>query len=57
VDRQGSEYKARLTGDQGSGILLSMVRSQGLAIIPEDVDHLPTETKVPVIMLDWPEDK
>ena len=57
VERQGSEYKARLTGDQGSGILLSMVRSQGLAIIPEDVDHLPTETKVPVIMLDWPEDK
>lgn len=28
-----------------------------LAIIPEDVDHLPTGTKVPVMMLDWPEDK
>ena len=57
VERQGSEYEAHLTGDQGSGILLSMVRSQGLAIIPEDVDHLPAGTKVPVIMLDWPEDK
>jgi hypothetical protein len=34
-----------------------MVRSHGLAIIPEDVDYLPAETKVPVIMLDWPEDK
>ena len=57
VERQGSEYEAHLTGDQGSGILLSMVRSQGLAIIPEDFDHLPAGTKVPVIMLDWPEDK
>ena len=57
VERQGIEYKAHLTGDQGSGILLSMVRSQGLAIIPEDVDHLPAGTKVPVMMLDWPEDK
>jgi len=34
-----------------------MVRSQGLAIISEGVDHLPAETKVPVMMLDWPEDK
>jgi len=57
VERQDDEYKAHLTGDQGSGILLSMVRSQGLAIIPEDVDHLPAGTKVPVMMLDWPEDK
>ena len=57
VERQNTEYKAHLTGDQGSGILLSMVRSHGLAIIPEDVDHLPAGAKVPVMMLDWPEDK
>jgi len=57
VERQNSEYKAHLTGDQGSGILLSMVRSQGLAIIPEDVTLLPAGTRVPVMMLDWPEDK
>lgn len=53
-DREG-EYLARLTGDQGSGILLSMVHAQGLAIIPEDVDHLPAGTRVSVIMMDWPE--
>jgi len=53
-ERQG-EYSARLTGDQGSGILLSMVRAQGLAIIPEDVDHLPAGARVQVVMLDWPE--
>jgi molybdopterin molybdotransferase len=54
VERDG-EYVARLTGDQGSGILLSMVRAQGLAIIPEDVDRLPAGARVQVIMLDWPE--
>ncbi|MBC8248626.1 MAG: molybdopterin molybdotransferase MoeA [Anaerolineales bacterium] len=50
-EREG-EYFARLTGDQGSGILLSMVRGQGLAIIPEDVDHLPVGARVQVMMLD-----
>jgi len=53
-DREG-KYLARLTGDQGSGILLSMVRAQGLAVIPEDVDHLPAGARVQVMMLDWPE--
>ncbi len=55
VERRGEEYVARLTGDQGSGILLSMVRAQGLAIIPEEVDHLPAGAQVSVMMLDWPE--
>jgi len=53
-EREGG-YQARLTGDQGSGILLSMVRAQGLAIIPEEVDHLPAGARVRVLMLDWPE--
>lgn len=53
-DKEGV-YHARLTGDQGSGILLSMVLAQGLAIIPEDVDHLPAGSRVRVMMLDWPE--
>ncbi|TEU15715.1 MAG: molybdopterin molybdotransferase MoeA [Anaerolineales bacterium] len=53
-EREG-KYLARLTGDQGSGILLSMVQAQGLAVIPEDVDHLPAGARVQVMMLDWPE--
>ncbi len=53
-ERDGTTY-ARLTGDQGSGILLSMVKAQGVAIIPEDVDHLPAGSPVQVMMLDWPE--
>jgi len=55
VERGEEGYVARLTGDQGSGILLSMVRAQGLAVIPEDVDHLPAGSRVSVTMLDWPE--
>ncbi len=53
-ERDGKTY-AHLTGDQGSGILLSMVKAGGLAIIPEDVDRLPAGSPVQVMMLDWPE--
>ncbi len=55
LERRDGEVVARLTGDQGSGILLSMVKAQGLAIIPEDADRLPPGAKVRVMMLDWPE--
>ncbi len=55
LQRRDGGYEARLTGNQGSGILLSMVKAQGLAIIPEDVNRLPPGTKVRVMMLDWPE--
>jgi molybdopterin molybdotransferase len=36
-------YGARLTGDQGSGILTSMVRADGLAIVPPDTTVAPGE--------------
>lgn len=52
AERDGVNY-ARLTGDQGSGILLSMVQADGLAIIPEDVDRLPAGSVVKVIHLNW----
>ncbi len=55
VTREDGQYVARLTGEQGSGILLSMVRAQGLAIIPEEARSLPAGSKVQVMMLDWPE--
>jgi molybdopterin molybdotransferase len=55
LEERKGKYFARLTGGQGSGILLSMVRAQGLAIISEDVDHLPAGARVQVMMLDWPE--
>ena len=36
LERQGGEWGARLTGDQGSAILTSMVRADGLAIVGGD---------------------
>ena len=48
----GAGREATLTGDQGSGILNSLVQADGLAIIPETVDHLPTGAEVEVILLD-----
>jgi len=39
VEHREDGFHALLTGDQGSGILNSMVKSDGLAIIPEDWDH------------------
>ena len=45
-------YEATLTGDQGSGILTSLVQADGLAVIPEGCDHLPAGAAVQVILLD-----
>ncbi|MEE8391178.1 MAG: gephyrin-like molybdotransferase Glp [Anaerolineae bacterium] len=44
-------YQATLTGDQGSGILNSLVEADGLAIIPENVNHLDTGAEVEVLLL------
>ncbi len=43
-------YRARLTGDQSSGILRSMVAADGLAVVPGDTTVEPGGT-VPVILL------
>ncbi len=53
VEREEGEYRAYLTGDQGSGILSSMVLANGLAIIPEEWTHVPAGSRVKVMMLDW----
>lgn len=44
-------WEATLTGDQGSGILSSLVQADGLAVIPEDMDHLPAGAEVRVLLL------
>jgi molybdopterin molybdotransferase len=46
-----SGYEATLTGDQGSGILRSLVQADGLAVIPEDVDYLHLGAEVEVLLL------
>jgi len=49
-ERDG-KYIAKLTGSQGSGILTSMSRADGLAIIPETVRVVEPGTTVKVIVL------
>ncbi len=44
-------WEATLTGDQGSGILNSLVQADGLAVIPEEADHLPAGAEVRVLLL------
>ncbi len=56
LDRHGGQYVARLTGEQGSGILTSMVKANGLVIIPEDTRSVAPGEKVRVMLLDWPEE-
>jgi molybdopterin molybdotransferase len=36
LERDGAAWGARLTGDQGSAILTSMVRADGFAVVPGD---------------------
>jgi len=43
---------ARLTGDQGSGILMSMIQADGLAIIPEDRQQMDRGEWVDVLLFD-----
>ena len=55
VERRDAEYHARLSGEQGSGILTSMARANGLAIVSENARGAQRGERLPVIMLDWPE--
>ena len=50
--REG-KYYASLTGPQGSGVLTSMTKANGLAIIPETTEEVKPGTIVEVMMLDW----
>ena len=56
VYRENGQYRARLTGNQSSGVLTSMARANGLAICPDDRSRLEAGETATVQMLDWPED-
>ncbi|MGE5139308.1 MAG: gephyrin-like molybdotransferase Glp [Rudaea sp.] len=55
VDKTPDGYIARTTGEQGSGILTSLMRANGLLVMPEDQLELERGSVVRVTMLDWPE--
>jgi len=52
VTSRNGKYFARTTGPQGSGILTSMTKANGLAIVPENVDEVKAGDIVEVMMLD-----
>lgn len=56
VTRKDGVYYASPAGPQGSNILTSMSRANGLAICPEDMPKKDTGETVEIIMLDWNEE-
>jgi molybdopterin molybdotransferase len=56
VTLEGGRYVAALTGPQGSNILTSMARANGLAICPENVPGVSAGQEVEVQMVGWPEE-
>ena len=56
VEKRDGVYYATPTGPQGSNILTSMSRANGLAICPEDLPAKHAGEQVRIIMLDWNEE-
>ena len=52
VSFKNNQYFVTTTGEQGSGILRSMVRANGLIVIPEDQETVRAGEKVKVQLLD-----
>ena len=49
----GESYTAVTTGGQGSHMMTSLVKANGLMIIPEGVTHVPAGTQLPTLMINW----
>lgn len=56
VERRQGVYFARTTGEQGSGILTSMVKANALVVVPEGTLLVKAGERLPAQMLDWPEE-
>ncbi len=57
VTKRGGQYHASVTGPQGSGILTSMTKANGLAIIHENSKGVKAGGTIEVQMLDWEEEQ
>ncbi|MDP9314509.1 MAG: molybdopterin molybdotransferase MoeA [Chloroflexota bacterium] len=55
VQQRDGIWLAHLTGEQGSGVLTSMMYADGLMIVPEGMTLVEPGTRLPVMMLNWPE--
>jgi len=56
IKSQGRGFVVETTGEQGSGILKSMVLANGIIVIPEDVDFVKAGSDVVVQILDNSQD-
>ncbi len=56
VERRDGVFYANPTGPQGSNILTSMSRANGLAVCPDDLPVKEAGERVSIIMLDWNEE-
>ncbi|MBN2397314.1 MAG: molybdopterin molybdotransferase MoeA, partial [Deltaproteobacteria bacterium] len=52
VQREGDGFVVEITGEQGSGILRSMVLANGIMVIPEDVELVKAGDQVMVQLID-----
>lgn len=52
LHEENGRYTVASTGDQGSGILMSMVLANGLIVLPEHVDTVAVNEEVAVMLLD-----
>jgi molybdopterin molybdotransferase len=51
LEKTADGFSVRLTGSQGSGILMSMVEATGLLVMPAEQDNLPAGTTVTVQLI------
>jgi len=51
LERRGSELWASASGEQGSNVLLSLVRADGLAFVPAETTRVAHGEIVPVQLL------
>jgi len=55
VEKREEDFIARTTGEQGSGVLTSVSKANGLLVIPENVTLMRAGETVEIQMLDWGE--
>ncbi|HEY4662556.1 MAG TPA: hypothetical protein VIH07_02640, partial [Candidatus Humimicrobiaceae bacterium] len=51
LEKKDDRYFFRSTGIQGSGILTSMVKADGIAVLPEDAGDIKKDSEVEVFLL------
>ncbi|MCK4534573.1 MAG: molybdopterin molybdotransferase MoeA [Syntrophobacterales bacterium] len=56
IKSQGEGFVVKTTGEQGSGILKSMVLANGIIVIPEDMEFIKAGSEVMVQLLDSSQD-